>query len=123
MTGVHARTVARRPRSTLDHSGVGIAAFVIALVAMLLAMLAVPFGLFLQVLPRVFGLSTGGGELAAGAIFVLVGLDLAAAGFAFAALRRDGHSRVFPMIALAVAGLTLLTMGIIVALAALAFRA
>lgn len=90
---------------------------------MLLALLAVPFGIFLQILPRVFGLSTGGGELAAGAIAVLVALNVTAAGLAFAALRREGHSRVFPMIALAVAGLTLLAIGVVVGLAVLVFRA
>lgn len=123
MNSAHRRTIATRPRPTLDHSGVGIAAFVIALVAMLLAMLAVPFGFFLQILPRIFGLTTSGDEHAAGAIVVLVALNVAAAGLAFAALRQEGHSRVFPMIALVVAGLTLLTMGIIVAFAALVLRA
>lgn len=123
MNGVHTRAVARRPRSTPDHSGVGIAAFVIALVAMLLAMIAVPFGFVLQILPRLFGLTTSGGELAAGAIGMLVALDVMAAGLAFAALRQEGHSRVFPMIALVVAGLTLLAIGLIVGLAALVFRA
>lgn len=123
MNSANQLSVARRSRATLDHSGVGIAAFVIALAAMLLALLAVPFGIFLQILPRVFGLSTGGGELAAGAIAVLVALNVTAAGLAFAALRREGHSRVFPMIALAVAGLTLLAIGVVVGLAVLVFRA
>lgn len=123
MNGVRARTATRRQRPAPGHSGAGIAAFVIALVTMLLVMLAVPFGILLQILPRAFGVATGGGELAAGTIAVLVALNLTAAGLAFAALRREGHSRVFPMIALVLAGLTLLAAGVIVGLAVLVFRA
>lgn len=122
MNGVRARTATRRPRPALEHSGAGLAAFVIALVTMLLAMLALPFGIFLQILPRAFGVTTGGGELAIGAVAVLAALNVTAAGLAFAALRRQGHSRVFPMIALVLAGLTLLAVGVTVGLAVLVFR-
>ena len=123
MNRVGGRAVAGRPRATADHSGAGIAAFIIALVTMFLAMFAVPLGLLLQILPRVLRLSTDGGEPAAVVIVVLVAREIVAAGLAFAALRREGHSRVFPIIALVVVGLTVLAGGLIVGLAALVFRA
>lgn len=121
MNRLPARTAAARPPSPV-HSGAGIAAFVIALVVMLLAMLAAPFGLFLQFLPRLFNLTTTGNDLALRVTFVFVAVDLIAAGLAIAALREPGHSRVFPMIALVIAGLTLLAIGVLVGLAALVLR-
>jgi hypothetical protein len=119
---VHAPTAPRQPDPRPAHSGFGIAAFVIALVVMLSAMVATPLGLVLQALsPRPLDPTTDAGKLIFGVITTLFACDLAAAGFAIAALRQQGRSRVFPMIALVIAGLTVVAIGVIVLLVALAY--
>jgi hypothetical protein len=119
---VHPPATRQQRIARREHSGFGIAAFVIALVTMLSAMVATPLALVLQALsPRLLDPTTDAGKLIFGAIAVLVAFDLVATGLAVAALRQEGSSRVFPMIALVIVGLTVVSIGIVVFLVALAY--
>jgi len=120
---VHPRVAQPTRAARREHSGVGIAAFVIALITMFAAMAATPFGLIVLVLaPHPLDPTTDAGKLIYGVIGAVVAMDLIATGLAVAGLRQEDSSRAFPVIAFVLAGLTIVSIAAIILFVAFLYQ-